>query len=356
MLGAPLGHTAFGHPGGDEGPTIQAIVTNLVLTGRDVDFLKDSAIQATVTNLSLTAYDTDFDLVRALIADTTHLVITPYNAGPNLFGAETTSLSITPYDVNFARQLPLVAAVTSLAITPYDVNFAIPRSLEALTTNLSIGAGTVALELGTIKDNLMDAIRIREAIFTLEPRQNLSSIASGGTRGEDLGPPKWRATVTSRVEGHDDLSSLMAEIYLLDGVRNTFYISNPKKPGPRADRDGAILGSSTVQIAAVSGETISLKGLPANYVLSRGDFLHFDIGSPAVRVLHILGEDVTANGSGVTDAFRVRPAPFIGTAADLTVTLIEPSAEMMIVPGTVQVRQSTVFEDTVSFEAEQVLA
>gem|GEM_PF-3379009 len=318
--------------------------------------LKDSAIQASVTSLALTAYDVDFDIDRVIVADTTHLTITPYNVGPNLLGAETASLTITPYDVDFTRQLPLVAETASLTIAPYDVDFTLARSLAALTAHLSIGAGAPALELGTIKDNLMDAILIREAIFVLEWRQNLSSIASGGTRGEDAGPPKWRASITSIVMGHDDLSSILAEIYLLDGVRGTFYVTNPKKPGPRNDKDGAILGSNTVQIAAVSGETISLKGLPANYVLSRGDFLHFDIGSPAVRALHILGEDVTANGSGVTDPVKVRPAPFIGTVADLAVTLIEPSAEMVILPGTVQVRQSTLLHDTVTFEAEQVLA
>jgi tRNA pseudouridine(38-40) synthase len=77
-----------------------------------------------------------------------------------------------------------------------------------------------------------------------------------------------------------------------------------------------------------------LGGLPAGYTLRRGDMLHFDYGSgPTRRALHRIVEDATANGSGSTPFFEVRPYLKTGTATGAVVTLIKPAAKMMLEPG-----------------------
>ena len=82
--------------------------------------------------------------------------------------------------------------------------------------------------------------------------------------------------------------------------------------------------------------TMSLKGLPAAYKLSVGDYLHFDYGDPARRAFHRVAEDVTASGAGVTPVFTVTPRLRAGAAVDQIVTLIKPAMKCIVTPKSVE--------------------
>ena len=86
--------------------------------------------------------------------------------------------------------------------------------------------------------------------------------------------------------------------------------------------------------ALSDNKALKLGGLPAGYSLRRGDLLHFDYGpSPARRALYRIVEDASASGAGITGFFEVRPFLKAGTATGAVVTLVRPSARMMLEPG-----------------------
>jgi hypothetical protein len=195
--------------------------------------------------------------------------------------------------------------------------------------------------------------------FTLAPRQEYSGTAGGDVVAKDLGPALWRASIRSTALRNAVANQIEALIDGLDGSLGTFYVWNPKAQGPASDPAGTILGASTVKIKAPDDDdatVLQLKGLPAGYVLTRGDMLSFDWGNPASRALHrIVSASVTADLSGDTGDIVVRPPIRPGAAVDDVVTLIRAAAEMRLVPGSFSAPSSGPTWSTVSFEAVQVI-
>lgn len=184
--------------------------------------------------------------------------------------------------------------------------------------------------------SLADTFRIRSVRWILQEQQQYSGLGSGEFLVADLGPRFWKADITFAAMADVDAAEFQADIETLDGSINEFYLYDPRKMYPRADPDGSILGASAVQIATVgaNNKSLSVSGLPAGYVLSKGDLFHFDYGtSPVRRALHRISETVAANGSGVSPFFEVRPHFRPGVAAGLPLALKKPAAKMKIVPG-----------------------
>src|SRR5690606_25977213 len=121
----------------------------------------------------------------------------------------------------------------------------------------------------------------------------------------------WQVNVTSGPINNQDSESVAALIEVLERPGNDFYVSNPRKPGPRSDPTGANLAGFSPSIAALpaNNRQIQFKGLPANYVLSRGDMFSFDYGPEGAkrRALHRLVETVAADGDGDTVNIEVFP-------------------------------------------------
>jgi hypothetical protein len=155
----------------------------------------------------------------------------------------------------------------------------------------------------------------------------------------EVGDPAWSAFVELRVLKYSLKTDIRATIEALGRPSSSFYLHNLRACGPMNDPAGIILGSSVPLINTIGGNrSLSLSGLPAGYVLKRGDFLSFDFATdPVRRGFHRLVEDATANGSGVTPSFEVEPYLKTGTSVALEVTLIKPSAKMALAtfdPGT----------------------
>ncbi len=184
--------------------------------------------------------------------------------------------------------------------------------------------------------DLMNALPVTSVRFVLERGREQSGQANGVIRVKDLRPALWRARIQCAALTHREDRQAMALIGDIEDQIGTFYVWKPNAPYPYADPTGAVLGASAVKINSVNADNrrLSLKWLPAGYVLTRGDFVAFDYGSAPSRALHqVVDATVTANGSGVTPQFFVTPQIRPGAAANNVVSLALPAAEMRIVPG-----------------------
>lgn len=184
--------------------------------------------------------------------------------------------------------------------------------------------------------SLADTLRIMSVRWILQEQQEYSGLGSGEFLVADLGPRLWKADVAFATMADADAAEVQADFETLDGGMSEFYLYDPRKRYPRADPDGSILGASSVQIATLgsNNKSLTVSGLPAGYVLSKGDFFHFDYGtSPVRRALHRIVETVTANGAGVSPVFEVRPHFRAGVQTGLAVKLKKPAAKMRLIPG-----------------------
>ncbi len=106
-------------------------------------------------------------------------------------------------------------------------------------------------------------------------------------------------------------------------------------------------------LANVAATSVSVTGLPAGYMGKVGDMLSFTWSG--LRVLHMLTEDVTANGAGaatfpVHPPVQTNPAPAGGAA----VALVRPACTMKIIPSTFDAPASAMFAP-VKFQAVQAI-
>lgn len=195
----------------------------------------------------------------------------------------------------------------------------------------------MALTFPLSLNDFADKLKISTVKWELKRWDQLSGLGSGDVLAAQLAPPRWAATVTLAAMYHADAAQVQALVESLDGPTNSFFLYAPQLPFPQADPDGSILGASSVTIHTVGGNNKSLRlaGLPAGYVLTIGDYLAFDYGSnPTRRAFHRIVETVTADGTGLSPLFEVRPHLRPGVTTTLPVTLAKPAAKVFIMPDT----------------------
>lgn len=168
--------------------------------------------------------------------------------------------------------------------------------------------------------------------FDLNYRQEQSTTANGAVIAKDLGSPLWKATFQSRSLRINELDQWRARLKALENGLQTFIgwptsrafpIAYPNGSWPTG---GAFSGSG--QVNSITSRSLSLKGLPAGYVVSVGDYIQ--VGSDLYQAL----ETATADGTGVTGSFEVRTYVWPSTAINAAAKLIKPSCPMRLLPGT----------------------
>lgn len=183
-----------------------------------------------------------------------------------------------------------------------------------------------------------DKLLIDSVVWDIQRNDEFSGLGTGQIWQAEMAPPLWLADVSLTNLTVAQGKQAAALIRRLQGSQEAFFLCDPSALYPQSDPTGSIIGSSTVQINTVpstNANRISLKGLPAGYVLTTGDKLQIrSTGSPDdVYSFLEVSEDVTANGSGVTPAFDIFPARSGYTAVNDVVTLKKPACLMKLYPG-----------------------
>ncbi len=189
-----------------------------------------------------------------------------------------------------------------------------------------------------------------------------SGQANGMIRQKRLRPPLWRMSFQSAPTDIDEHRLWQARLLSLQNGRKLFYGYDLGAIWPRAYPGGAwptgdsFDGISAKVKALDGGRTqISLKSLPAGYVVSVGDHLSITWGTAGNLALVAVMETVTADGDGETASFVIEPYLPAGVAADDVVAVKRPACHMAIVPGSISTPVDTTNRTgTVSFEAIQV--
>lgn len=211
-------------------------------------------------------------------------------------------------------------------------------------------------QLGTFANTL----RIRSVSWMPLYQEEFSGIGTGEMLSAKLGPDLWVADVALADMYNAEAQQVSALIEGLGGSMQSFYLYNPLIPFPQYDPTGSILGASTPTILAINADNkrMSITGLPAGYRLTRGDMLGIDYGSPTRRaLLRILEASITANGSGITGLFEIRPFFRPGIVAGLAVDLSHPAAKVKIVPGSLSIGPGQDISTTsIGFKVRQTLA
>lgn len=187
----------------------------------------------------------------------------------------------------------------------------------------------------------------------LTPRQEFSRQAGGATRGKDLGPALWVFSYVTKPLPNDDASDFEAVLDSLDGVIQPFEVCDLRRIYPREYPTGASCNDGALASVNANNKALSLSGLVAGQIISRGDFLAFDYGDN--RAYHRAAETVTADGTGLTPEFEVRPhiRPGWTISPATTVKLKLPRAIATLAPGSVSSRPNGGLHSVISFQAVQ---
>jgi hypothetical protein len=205
------------------------------------------------------------------------------------------------------------------------------------------------------RTDILTQVNFADQTFQLVSRQELSRQANGQTIGKDFGSAIWTATYTTVPLPNDDAVAYEAALNSLDGVIEPFEAYDLRRIYPREYPTGSC-NDGVLNSVNVNNKAISLSGLAAGQIVSAGDYLSFTYGSS--RALQQVMESVTADGSGLTSEFEVRPhiRPGFTLSPSTAVTVKIPSGLFTLVPGSVSSKLSGSIYSSVSFQGVQFLS
>ena len=185
-------------------------------------------------------------------------------------------------------------------------------------------------------------LRISTVSFNLVPTVEVTPLRSGAIMAADLGPSLWNADYRSAPLQMDKLGVARAFLDTLSSTQPFYGYDYPRR-WPYAYRRshwtglGGFNGTGQMTVVQSNLVEVTITTLPIGFVLTPGDYFHFDYGTR--RALHRIVVGGTANGSGVVN-LEVRPEIRAGwdsgSPASKTVTFYQPSARMLVVPGSYQ--------------------
>jgi hypothetical protein len=200
--------------------------------------------------------------------------------------------------------------------------------------------------------DMVSAHRWRRANVTARRFDELSRSALGVATAQQLAMPIWMADFASAWLPLRDAEALYARFEALHGPILTFHCVPMQRPHPVAWAGESLTGVLVHEIG-VDNQSLRLSGLPAGFVLSAGDYVSIETLSGLE--LFKVNEGGAATGTGVTPMLvltdHVRPS----VTAGLAVTLINPPAEMRLVPDSLKSELRNKIQASVSFNAVQVV-
>lgn len=160
------------------------------------------------------------------------------------------------------------------------------------------------------------------------------------------GWPLWEAEYNLGGMSQATADDIRAFKDALRGPQRLFYGRDQKRPFPRAYPNGfAGLnragggsfsgGTASSWSVNIARDVLTLNGLPANFVLNKGDYIGFTWTTGGQQRRHLVRtvEALNANGSGVA-AITVEPAVHPVVPSEATATLSTPTCLMRLRPET----------------------
>lgn len=199
--------------------------------------------------------------------------------------------------------------------------------------------------------SLFDNYPIATNSFKLVTRQSVSRQAAGNPIVADFGAAVWHGDYVTPPMTHKDCIQVEAMLNSLDGGVNQIVAGDTRLEYPRAYPTGVFSDTGSITAWGVSGKSVTITGLPAGFVISIGDYFHANIGG--IRYLFQAVEAVTANGSGATTDFEIRPHYPIGASGTVAAIFRSPRARVKLVPGSIEFQDGGGLTGTVSFKMAQ---
>lgn len=180
----------------------------------------------------------------------------------------------------------------------------------------------------------MDVLQIDSVRFELQEGLQQSRARGGGQIRGSVADPIWRATVTLADCGPREAAERDALLDVLRGPGAEFHLCHPLIEAPARDPDGAVLGAAAVTIGAIDadGKRLTLSGLPANYILTRGDLLSYAHGADRRALHRVVTAQAHADASGNLQ-IEVRPHVPATAVAGAAVQLVRPFCIAQIEAG-----------------------
>lgn len=181
--------------------------------------------------------------------------------------------------------------------------------------------------------DFMDTLGIEKVTWDIEEYREYDTQGTGHDLDARLAPDKWKVALVMRDLYNDAARKIGALVRKAQG--RPIMIYDPSNPYPASDPGGVILGASVVQINSIGGDgqSLSLKGLPADYILTTSDKGQIVFASGARNYFFEFSADLFANGAGVTPLGDIYPPIPVGVLVDATVILIKPACKMKVHRG-----------------------
>lgn len=187
--------------------------------------------------------------------------------------------------------------------------------------------------------------------FRLVARQSVSRTAGGALLAYDHGVAIWTASYETVKMSYDDCVDFEAQLHAIEGVAGSFYGRDTRRTYPRNYPTGSFSDTGTVLSLNADGKSLAFTGLPAGFVINRGDYFQVAVGG--TPRLYQMAESVTANGSGVTAEKTAEPHYDPAMTTGTAVVFQNPACVMRLEPGSIQFNDQGRAVGTVTFSAMQ---
>lgn len=156
---------------------------------------------------------------------------------------------------------------------------------------------------------------------------------------EKVGGSLWTMSLVSRPMNERDYAEVRAWKSSLHGAAFSFKAYDLRRCNPleygssilTLTRFGGGTFDGTATLDAVSGNTMTVSGLPAGYIATVGDYFSFPwLGSQ--RLVQAL-ETKAADSSGVLNGINMAPWLLSGGTTGVTVTMVNAWVLMRMIPG-----------------------
>jgi hypothetical protein len=173
---------------------------------------------------------------------------------------------------------------------------------------------------------------------------------------KDMGPILWRASFSSVPMPHAAADAAIAEFRLLRGAVNPFFVHTADQPFPSVLATATVLNGASPVVAAIGADfdELSISGVPAGLQISKGDFLSVETSAGGKELFQV-GTASVADETGTTGLFEVFPPVRPAVADADAVSLVNPAAEMRLIPGTLDDPRVNAGNRRIVFEALQVI-